>query len=62
MKEKLNRELAKTIENMTLAKLALRKTAPLSLRCQDAYVKYQSLKRKVNSLFKKIETSNDIVK
>jgi len=55
MREKLNKELAIAIEEMTTAKLALRATAPLSLRCQDAYVKYRSLVQKVNSLFKQIE-------
>jgi len=58
MEKELNRELAKTIESLTLAKLALRKTAPLSLRCQTAYVKYQDLKRKANNLFQQIEAIN----
>jgi len=55
MEKKLNRELAKAIEEMTTAKLALRKTAPLSLRCRDAYVKYQTLRKKVNNLFRQLE-------
>ena len=55
MEKELNRELAKTIEAMTLAKLALRATAPLSLRCQEAYVKYHGLKRKVNRIFITLE-------
>jgi len=55
MEKELNRELARTIEKMTLAKLALRSTAPLSLRCQEAYVKYQALKRKVNRIFITLE-------
>jgi len=55
MREKLNRELSRAIEEMTLAKLALRSTAPLSLRCQKAYAEYRTLKRKVNRIFKQIE-------
>jgi len=54
-KKELSREFVKTIGQMTTAKLALRATAPLSLRCQGAYVKYQALRRKVNNLFRQLE-------
>jgi len=60
MKQELNRELAKTIEKMTTAKLALRATAPLSLRCQKAYVKYQALKNKVNRIFQRLEQLENV--